>query len=128
VFGTLFTGNFTVPNVDRVITNLPASARIGPHNDYLQLMVLGGLFAAFLFAGFVVSANLVAIRRIRWFLDERRTAEASFARVLLIGFNAALAAAFFNPLISQIGIAATVYLLYALLMTVRPLDGSRALS
>jgi O-antigen ligase len=124
--GSAFTGNFTVPNVDRVITDLPASARIAPHNDYLQLMVLGGLFAAFLFVGFIVSANVIVIRRTRWFLDERRSAEASFARVLLIGFNAALAAAFFNPVISQIGIGAAIYLLYALMMTVRPVDPMRA--
>ena len=122
VFGTMFTGNFTVPNVDRVITTLPGSARIEPHNDYLEMMVLGGLFGAFLFVGFIVSTNVVVIRRIRWFLDERRSAEASFARVLLIAFNAALVTAFFNPVIGQLGIGATIFLVYALMMTVRPTD------
>lgn len=119
--GSMFSGDFTVANVNRVITNQSADARIEPHNDYLETLLLGGFFGLVLYGAFIVSANVIVIRRVRLLTAEGAVPEVNLARVLLIGFNAVVAGAAFNPELSSIGICASVFLVYALMMTVRPM-------
>ena len=118
--GSVYSGYFTVPNVNGVITTSPLTARVEIHNDYLQQGVLGGLFGLFLFGGFIISTNVVMMRRIRRLSDLGAGAELDLARVLLIAFNAALSGAVFNPELSQLGTCLSIFLVYSLMMTVRP--------
>ncbi len=118
--GSLFTGNFTVANVNQVVSELPAYQQIEPHNDYLEITVLGGLFGLFLFGAFIFSTNGIMIRRIERLTAEGPSARTNLSRALLVGLNAALASAVFNPEVSQMGIGATVFFVYAVMMAVGP--------
>ncbi len=118
--GSLFTSTFTVPNVGQVISDRGVGQRIEPHNDYLDMLLLGGLFGLLLFGGFIVSTNVIVIRRVHRLRDLGARAECDLARVLLIGFNATLSIAFFNPELSQLGVSTSLFLIYALMMTLRP--------
>ena len=118
--GSLWTGNFTVENRNRAITIFAASAHIEPHNDYLEALVLGGFLGLFLFGGIIISTNIVVLRRVRQLSDAGAVAQRDLARVLLIGLNAAFAAAAFNPELSKPGTTAVVFLVYAVTMTIRP--------
>jgi O-antigen ligase len=118
--GSLWAKNFTVPNRNQAITIYSATVNIEPHNDYLEALVLGGFVGLFLFVGLIISTNVVVIRRVRQLTDAGAVAQRDLARILLIGFNAALAAAMFNPELSKPGTTAVVFLVYAVMMTIRP--------
>jgi O-antigen ligase len=121
--GSLWTRNFTVENRNQAITIYAASARIEPHNDYLEALVLGGFLGLFLFGGLIISTNIVVLRRVRRLSDVGAVAKRDLARTLLIGFNAALAAAAFNPELSKPGTTAVLFLIYSVMMTIRPSVG-----
>lgn len=118
--GSVFTGSFTVNNVDQVISDRGANQQIEPHNDYLEMLLLGGLAGLLLFGAFIISTNVIVIRRIHLLSDQGSRPQRDLARVLLIGFNCALSGAFFNPELSQLGICASIFLIYSLMMTLRP--------
>jgi hypothetical protein len=86
------------------------------NNDYVLFLASGGLFGLCMFLTWVVWVERTALRRYRGFVDAGRWEHAALMRSLLVGFNAWLTAAAFNPLFSGVGRSVTLFSVYALMM------------
>lgn len=111
IFGSGFSGELVVS------VNVEGSPFKAPlHNDYLLIGIGGGLLALLLFLGWVVATNVAAVRRYWGFVQAGETSHAHLLRALLVGYNAWLATAMFNPLFQNAGSSLVLFTLYALMM------------
>jgi O-antigen ligase len=115
LLGSMFRGEMAVP-----VRLLGASGpvdRIPLHNDYLQIAYGGGIVALALFLGWAVATNVHAFRRYRVAL-EVSPVKAQMIRVLLVGYDAWLVVALFNPLLLDLSLSTSLFIIYGLMMTV----------
>lgn len=112
-FGSGFTGDISLPG--RLNGR---DVEVPPHNDLLQIAMGGGLVAMALLVGWLVTTNVVVVRRYWRFIDAGRSPPAQLVRLLLVGYNAFWAIALLNPMVSQVGVHAGLLAIYALMMSV----------
>lgn len=86
------------------------------NNEYVLFLASGGAFGFLLLVAWIVWLERTAMRRYRGFVASRQPQHAALMRVLLVGFNAWLTAAAFNPLFSGVGRSVTLFSLYGLMM------------
>lgn len=113
-FGDAFTGETTV------LVYRQAGGQAAFHNpynnDYILFAASGGVFALLLLFAWIVWMETQALRRYRGFLASGQRYHAALVRALLVGFNAWLTAATFNPLFTGVGRSATLFSIYGLVM------------
>ena len=107
VIGANFTAGFALPTKFRAGNQV-----VLPHNDYLELALAGGLLALGLFLGWAASVNVLAIRRHRAQAQAGARAQAALIWTMLIGFNACLSVALFQPVLFEVGTVAVFFLMY----------------
>jgi len=88
------------------------------HNDFLLLLSNGGVVSLGLFLLWAGGANVVAFRRYRGLVLAGRPESTRLVRILLVGFNSWLCVAMFNPVLQEVGTAAVLVGLYAIIMMV----------
>jgi len=86
------------------------------HNDYILFLVEGGLIGLGLLLGWVISTELLMLRRYRAYVALGERSRAALLRTLLIGFNAFFVAAAFNPLFTGMSSSATIFSIYGLML------------
>jgi O-antigen ligase len=86
------------------------------HNDYILFLVEGGLIGLGLLLAWVISTELLMLRRYRAYVALGEYSRAALLRTLLIGFNAFFVAAAFNPLFTGMSSSATIFSIYGLMM------------
>jgi hypothetical protein len=113
-FGDAFTGETTV------LVYRQSGGQAAFHNpyndDYILFAASGGMLGLVLLLGWIVWIETQALRRYRGFLASGQRHHATLVRVLLVGFNAWLTAAAFNPLFTGVGRSATLFSMYGLMM------------
>jgi O-antigen ligase len=120
IVGSGFTGDVSL--------TVPLSGRrtaVPPHNDFLQMAMGGGLVATFLLVGWIAATNAAVVRWCRRAAGSGKEGTYRLLRVLLVGYNSFFAVALVNPVMSKVGLSATVMVLYAMMMSVGapPLPG-----
>jgi O-antigen ligase len=119
LFGDAFSGETTV------LVYRQAGRRAPFHNpynnDYVLFLASGGAFGFVLLVGWIGWVETTVYRRYRGFAAAGRRHRAALLRALLVGFNAWLTAAAFNPLFSGTGRSMSLFAMYGLMMvTGRP--------
>jgi O-antigen ligase len=107
VFGSAFTGEATVPVI---AGNLPP--RVAPHNDYLEILLLGGGFSLALFVMKIISTGQMIGRTLA---SAKGTIERrDLLEVVSVGIAAFLVVFIFNPVLLKVGLAALFFALIGL--------------
>jgi O-antigen ligase len=120
LFGDAFSGETTV-TVYRLDGNR-APFHNPYNNEYVLFLASGGAFGFLLLMAWIVWLERTIMRRYRGFVAAGQSWHASLMRVLLVGFNAWLTAAAFNPQFSGVGRSVTLFALYGLIMALgRPI-------
>ncbi len=115
LFGDAFTGETTVSVSRRSGGGAPFK---NPYNDdYILFAASGGLFSLLLLLWWIASTEVIALRRYRGFMGAGQPQHAMLMRALLVGFNAWLTAAAFNPLFQGVARSVTLFALYGLMMS-----------
>jgi hypothetical protein len=122
VVGSGFTGDVSL--------SVPLSGRktaVPPHNDFLQIAMGGGLVAMFLLLGWMVTTNALVLRWCRAAAARRAEGTYRLLRLLLLGYNSFFAVALVNPVMSKVGLSASLMVVYAMMMSVGapPVAGDR---
>lgn len=109
-FGDAFSGELSVT------IRLPSGQLFTApfHDDYILLAAAGGLISLLLFLGWAISTEIGALRRYQYLVASGGGENAALLRTALVGFNAWLAAALFNPLFQGLGRSITLFALYGL--------------
>ena len=107
VLGAKFTGGFALPTKFRAGNQV-----VLPHNDYLELALAGGLVALSLFLGWAGWVNITAIRRHRILTNAGAHGQATVLWTMLIGFNACLSVALFQPVLFEVGTVTFFFMMY----------------
>lgn len=120
VVGSGFTGD-----VSLTTTLSGEKTAVPPHNDFLQIAMGGGLVALLLLGGWVVATNAAVLRWCRQAATDRAEGRYRLLRLLLLGYNSFFAVALVNPVMSKVGLGATLAVVYAMMMSVGapPLPG-----
>ena len=114
VFGDAFSGETTVLVYRQDGSGAPFH---NPYNnDYILFLASGGMLGFALLIAWIVWVERTAMRRYRGFLASGQVQHAKLMRALLVGFNAWLTAAAFNPLFSGMGRSVTLFSIYCLMM------------
>lgn len=123
--GQRFTGGFALPTSFRA-----GRAQVLPHNDFLEIALAGGLLGLFLFLGVAGFMNLVAIRQYTQLGNAGCPMQQALVGTLIVGFNACLSVALFQPVLFEVGTGAMFFLLCACVRATanRTADVSPALS
>lgn len=111
VVGEGFTGETTL--TVRLPSGQPFKAPL--HDDYILLAASGGILALALFVAWIVVTEVNVLRRHHAFVAAGKMAQANLMRTLLVGFNAALVAALFNPVLQGMGRSASLFAFYGLM-------------
>ena len=115
VVGSAFAGdiNATIHRTERSPANhLPF------HSDYLMFLAEGGVVGLGLLLAWIFSTEVIVLRRYRQWVMVGDRARTALLRTLLVGFNAFLVAAAFNPQFSSVSGSAAIFAIYALMMLV----------
>jgi O-antigen ligase len=98
LFGSFFTGEATVavPRGTTIVVRGRVMEQLPPHNDFLQVGMLGGCFALVLLLGWLIGLNLAVIRWARLHWAEDRT----LARLLLVIVNGFMATSLVEPVLT----------------------------
>jgi O-antigen ligase len=112
IVGTGFSGEMVV-NVHFPIG--PARTALF-HDDFIALAATGGVIGIGLFIGWFLLTEAWALSRHRRLLAAGQRWQAALLRATLVGFNAWLAAALFNPIIEGTAGSAALFVLYGLMM------------
>jgi hypothetical protein len=112
LFGDAFTKDTTVTVTE------PSGFRIREpyHDDYLLLAASGGAFALLLFISWIVATEVTVFRRHSYLVSARQRHRAALVRTALVGYNAWLCAALFNPVLQATATSAILFGLYTLMM------------
>ncbi|MEO8292233.1 MAG: O-antigen ligase family protein [Actinomycetota bacterium] len=86
------------------------------NNDYVLFAASGGVVGLGLLVLWIILAERSALRRYRGFVRAAQPYHAALMRALLVGFNAWLTAAAFNPLFQGLARSVTLAALYGLMM------------
>jgi O-antigen ligase len=86
------------------------------HNDYIQVLANGGLIGLGLLVGWIVLTELLVFRRYLELVDAGEWYKGATLRTLLSGFNAFVVIAAFNPTISGVSRATSLFCIYGLMM------------
>jgi O-antigen ligase len=86
------------------------------HNDFIMVLSIGGLLGLGLLLLWIVSVELVALRRYRGYIAYGEWGKASLIRTVLAAFNAWCVAAAFNPLFTGASRSVTLFSFYGLMM------------
>lgn len=113
-YGDAFTGEVSVLVYRQAGSRAPIR---NPYNDdYIQFAAGGGAFALLLLLSWIMLVETMAIRRYRGFVASGQRYHSFVLRALLVGFNAWLTAAAFNPLFEGMARSATLFAIYGLMM------------
>lgn len=114
IIGDVFTGETTVLVARRAGGGAPFK---NPYNnDYILFAASGGVVGFGLLLAWIALTERSAIRRYRGFVKAGSSAHAMLMKVLLVGFNAWLTAAMFNPLFQGMARSVTLFAIYGLMM------------
>jgi hypothetical protein len=86
------------------------------HDDYLLLAASGGAAALLLFIGWIVTTEVTVFRRHRYLVATGSRHRAALVRTALVGYNAWVCAALFNPVLQATATSAILFGIYALMM------------
>jgi O-antigen ligase len=87
------------------------------HNDYILFLAEGGVVGFGLLLTWVVATEITIVRRHRTFAVAGWSSHARLLRTLLVGFNAFFIAAAFNPQFTSVTSSASIFAVYALMMS-----------
>jgi hypothetical protein len=123
IYGDLFTGETTVTVARRAGGG--ALFKNPYNNDYILFAASGGAIFFVLLMTWIVLTEITMLRRYHRFIATGQYSHAALLRTLLVGFNAWLTAAAFNPLFQGMGRSVTLFSIYGLMMLVgRPDPGA----
>lgn len=97
-FGSFFTGESTVnvPNGIQIVVRGRAIDQLPPHNDILQVGMLGGIVGLVLLLGWLTALNITVIRWCRRQAQDART----LMRILLVLVNGFVATSVVEPVLT----------------------------
>lgn len=122
IFGAGFTGNTYAQAV--LVQGRPA-IQAQFHNDFILFLAEGGVVGIGLLLAWVVVTEITVIRRHRMFAQAGWSSHARLLRTLLVGWNAFFIAAAFNPQFASVTGSASIFAVYALMMSLAaPTPGS----
>ena len=114
LFGDAFSGETSITVYRQAGQRAPFH---NPYNDdYILFLASGGVFGFLLLTSWIAWVEVTAYRRYRSFLATGDRCHAALTRALLVGFNAWLTAAAFNPLFSGTGRSMSLFAMYGLMM------------
>jgi O-Antigen ligase len=88
------------------------------HNDYVLFLAKGGLLGFGLLLTWMVSTELIAVRRYATLVEDGQYQRAGLVRALLVGYNVFFVTSAFNPTILGMSRGASLFAVYALIMMV----------
>ena len=87
------------------------------HNDFILFLAEGGVVGIGLLFTWIIATEIIVIRRHRMFVRAGWSSHARLLRTLLVGFNAYFIAAAFNPQFTSVTSSASIFAVYALMMS-----------
>jgi O-antigen ligase len=113
LYGEVFSG----PGVTTAVRELGGRRfQLPYHNDYIHFLANGGLIGFGLLIGWIVLTELTVLRRHTSFTAAGEYSRAGLLRTLLVGYNAFFVTAAFNPTLTGVSRAASIFSIYALIM------------
>jgi O-antigen ligase len=110
IYGSVFSGEAVAQRV-RDEKALPF------HNDFVLFLAEGGLIGFGLLVAWIVLTEVTLVRRYRRFIAAGQQERADLMRIILVFLNAFFAAMLFNPVLPGASRSATIFGLYAIVMS-----------
>ncbi len=113
LYGEVFSG----PGVITAVRELGGTRfQLPYHNDYVHFLANGGLIGFGLLMAWIIFTEIAVLRRHTSFTAAGEDSRASLLRTLLVGYNAFFVTAAFNPTLTGVSRAASIFSIYALIM------------